>query len=130
MAAADQRSPLINGTPGSTAHRYPENQSVNLTGDLLSHVTSYVKTGTALQEVYIDGTLEGNNTATLTTFTSEQMSIGAFGSIAANVEFAEMVVVSSALSTADRQKIEGYLAHKWGLTANLPEAHPWKTIAP
>ena len=26
----------------------------------------------------------------------------------------------------ERQKIEGYLAHKWGLTANLPSAHPFK----
>ena len=30
----------------------------------------------------------------------------------------------------DRQKIEGYLAHKWGLTANLPTNHPYKDSAP
>ena len=29
-----------------------------------------------------------------------------------------------------RQKIEGYLAHKWGLTGNLPAGHPYKTEAP
>lgn len=28
------------------------------------------------------------------------------------------------------QKAEGYLAHKWGLTANLPVSHPYKTSAP
>jgi hypothetical protein len=28
------------------------------------------------------------------------------------------------------EKLEGYLAHKWGLTANLPAAHPHKTTAP
>jgi len=27
-------------------------------------------------------------------------------------------------------KIEGYLAHKWGLTANLPSNHPYKDVAP
>ena len=28
------------------------------------------------------------------------------------------------------EKAEGYLAHKWGLTANLPVSHPYKTSAP
>lgn len=30
----------------------------------------------------------------------------------------------------DVQKAEGYLAHKWGLTANLPVSHPYKSSAP
>ncbi|OVE75448.1 hypothetical protein BVX97_04530 [bacterium E08(2017)] len=29
-----------------------------------------------------------------------------------------------------RQKVEGYLAHKWGLTDNLPADHPYKSAAP
>ena len=28
------------------------------------------------------------------------------------------------------EKAEGYLAHKWGLTANLPVSHPYKSSAP
>ncbi len=28
------------------------------------------------------------------------------------------------------EKAEGYLAHKWGLTSNLPVSHPYKNIAP
>jgi hypothetical protein len=31
---------------------------------------------------------------------------------------------------ADRQRIEGYLAHKWGLVGSLPSGHPYKTAAP
>ena len=42
----------------------------------------------------------------------------------------EVVYAPSMLSTLDRQKIEGYLAHKWGLTANLPAGHPYKSTAP
>jgi hypothetical protein len=42
----------------------------------------------------------------------------------------EVVVGNGALSDGDREKIEGYLAHKWGLTANLPAAHPYKSLAP
>jgi hypothetical protein len=42
----------------------------------------------------------------------------------------EIIIVSSVMSIEDRQKIEGYLAHKWGLEANLPSDHPYKTKAP
>jgi hypothetical protein len=42
----------------------------------------------------------------------------------------EVVYAPSMLSTLDRQKVEGYLAHKWGLTANLPGDHPYKIAAP
>jgi len=28
------------------------------------------------------------------------------------------------------EKAEGYLAHKWGLTANLPSGHPFKNVSP
>jgi hypothetical protein len=28
------------------------------------------------------------------------------------------------------EKAEGYLAHKWGLTSNLPVSHPYKNTAP
>jgi len=50
-------------------------------------------------------------------------------------EIAEIVIYDSALSTADAERLEGYLAHKWGLTGNLPGAspgpeHPYKTNPP
>jgi len=28
----------------------------------------------------------------------------------------------------DRQKLEGYLARKWGLTDKLPNGHPYKAV--
>ena len=42
----------------------------------------------------------------------------------------EVVYAPSMLSTLNRQKVEGYLAHKWGLTTNLPSDHPYKTVGP
>lgn len=47
-----------------------------------------------------------------------------------NGDIYELIYIESALSLTDRQKVEGYLAHKWGLTANLPGGHPYKTTAP
>lgn len=45
-------------------------------------------------------------------------------------QIAELVISSSVLSQTNREKMEGYLAHKWGLTANLPSNHPYKTVGP
>jgi hypothetical protein len=42
----------------------------------------------------------------------------------------EIIFSNLNLSTIERQKVEGYLAHKWGLTANLPADHPYKTVEP
>jgi hypothetical protein len=48
----------------------------------------------------------------------------------ANVEIACLIVCSYAMSSAERQKLEGWAAHKYGLTANLPSGHPYKTNPP
>ena len=45
-------------------------------------------------------------------------------------DLAELVAVPAALSTDDRQKVEGYLAHKWGLSESLPADHPYKAAPP
>ena len=45
-------------------------------------------------------------------------------------QVAEFIATSAALSATVRQQVQGYLAHKWGLTANLPNDHPYKTAAP
>jgi len=42
----------------------------------------------------------------------------------------EIVIVTGEVSTETRQKIEGYLAWKWGLVANLPGGHPYKSAPP
>ena len=44
--------------------------------------------------------------------------------------YAEVVILSGASDVSTIEKLEGYLAHKWGLTGNLPGGHPYKTAAP
>jgi len=46
-----------------------------------------------------------------------------------NGRIAEFILVPH-LNDEFRYKVEGYLAHKWGLAANLPAAHPYKNHAP
>jgi hypothetical protein len=42
----------------------------------------------------------------------------------------EVMMYNSSLSTAQRQRVEGYLAWKWGIQANLPATHPFKNFPP
>ena len=46
-----------------------------------------------------------------------------------NIGIGELVLTFGS-SVLNRQRIEGYLAWKWGLTANLPAIHPYKTVRP
>jgi hypothetical protein len=43
---------------------------------------------------------------------------------------AETIVYLGILSTTDRQKVEGYLAWKWGIQTSLPSSHPYYSSAP
>lgn len=45
-------------------------------------------------------------------------------------QIAEFIIVGGDISTADRQRMEGYLAHKWGRTSTLPSSHPYKSVHP
>jgi len=52
------------------------------------------------------------------------------GSSTINLDLAEIIIVHSALSTEQRQLLEGYLAWKWGLQASLPLGHPYYNFPP
>ena len=68
------------------------------------------------------------------TTTLSTLRIGAISRSTANffaaIDFAEICVFDAVLGTADREKLEGYLAHKWGRDAELPSGHPYKNSAP
>ena len=82
-----------------------------------------------------DFTNKSSNTVTSTATNSTRVGIGGYhdgsgSQQAVNIDIAEIVFYQSALSLSNRQLIEGYLAHKWGLTSSLPAGHPYKSIAP
>ena len=45
-------------------------------------------------------------------------------------DIAEVLVGGATLTDTNRQLIEGYLAHRYGLSGNLPSDHPYKNFAP
>jgi len=111
--------------------RYPENTNVYYTENTNVELLSYVKAGTSSQEGWVDGVSKGVNSGTVTTFTTERLALGSrFSANYLDGSIGEFIVIPGAVSEEDRQKLEGYLAHKWGLEANLPADHPYKTEAP
>lgn len=45
-------------------------------------------------------------------------------------QIAEIVDCNDFLTTSEKEKVEGYLAWKWGIQANLPVGHTYKSAAP
>ena len=48
----------------------------------------------------------------------------------ARVKFSEILIFNNRLALPDQRKVEGYLAHKWGLTGNLDSSHSYKSSPP
>jgi len=89
----------------------------------------------SLNNIYMwqNGALTPTISTTKTgTITANQLSIGykANGGVYTNGNEYEIIMFNSAISTSQRQTIEGYLAQKWGLTAGLPAGHPYKSTFP
>ena len=76
----------------------------------------------------------GTSNASVGTFNISNYQIGSSFTEEAILNYGgligEEIVYTTALSTADRQRVEGYLAWKWGLRASLPANHPYKIIPP
>jgi hypothetical protein len=92
----------------------------------------------ARDQLFVNGTLETVTAGTASNITggTSYFRIGAReGAVGQywNGTICEVVVTafaSATFSTTNRQRIEGYLAHKWGLASLLPAGHPFKSAPP
>lgn len=83
--------------------------------------------------LWLNGTATQNTTGSSLALSSATISLGGTndGSDSElNGWIAEVLVYTSALTDADCQRIEGYLAWKWGLQANLAVGHPFRNTPP
>ena len=78
-----------------------------------------------------DNTVAGSSTST-PNILSNLFALGRWADFSAAFigNIAEMIITSTTATTAERQQVEGYLAWKWGLVANLPSTHPYKNSPP
>jgi hypothetical protein len=74
--------------------------------------------------LHVDGTNKGSSTSSLTPAAFTKVGNNFAGSLA------EIIAYDGALSNGVRQKVEGYLAHKWGLASNLPSSHAYAVGKP
>ena len=119
--------------PGNTAAQTATAQSINT--PVLDVVTA--SDGGDLN-LYHNGTAGTPSTGITWDVTSGVLYIGGnTGTLNLDGVIYEVIVCDSVLSTADRQKAEGYLAWKWdGINGNsnlvtaLPVDHPYKSAAP
>ena len=71
------------------------------------------------QSLWVDGQIVGSQA-----FGQGALAIDKVGENF-NGEIAEVLVFDNQVNAVNRQKIEGYLAHKWSLSSQLPELHPY-----
>jgi hypothetical protein len=104
--------------------------SISNTATLVSSIST---TGSEQWKLLKNGT-EWDSATIASVFTGVNSSLGsvnaADGSAPYDGVIYEVIHLASYASTDTRQRIEGYLAWKWGLTANLPAGHPYKTVGP
>lgn len=82
-------------------------------------------------ELWADGTQLFNTTSNVVGLgTAPQIGYCASTGTAFNGYLEEVVDCNAALTTTERQKLEGYLAWKFGLEANLPAGHPYHDAKP
>ncbi|MEM7544153.1 MAG: hypothetical protein AAF367_01310 [Pseudomonadota bacterium] len=83
-------------------------------------------------QIWIDGTLVGSkSTYSIDLAATDDIRLmRPFGTaLRLDGKLGEVVAIASA-DQADRERLEGYAAHRWGLAENLPANHPWKSEAP
>lgn len=76
----------------------------------------------------------GTSNASVGTFNISNYQIGSSFTEEATLNYGgfigEEIVFSNALTTTQRQQVEGYLAWKWGLQTQLPSGHPNRYMPP
>ncbi len=87
------------------------------------------------QSIGLNGTLSPSSGATANSgaFNISNFGVGTNADTTDTVSYhsgfiGEVIYYTTQLTTAQIQQVEGYLAWKWGLTANLPPTHPYVNI--
>ncbi|MFN4874409.1 MAG: hypothetical protein ACK5JP_11415 [Akkermansiaceae bacterium] len=90
----------------------------------------YSSTTDNLQQVHKNGSLLNGDSSGHAVATVGNISVGGVTNSFQDATIGEFIIINGTVDEATRQKLEGYLAHKWGTTANLPVNHPYKSLAP
>jgi hypothetical protein len=85
---------------------------------------------------FANGTAVASHTLTQAMTDAAKLHIGFTGTLTPALAGAmrgyiyEIIVFNTTISNEDKQKVEGYLAWKWGIQGSLPTAHPYYLAPP
>jgi len=108
----------------------------DITGNHIEMTTAQNTSTSGVLAWFRDGTQQVTNTtnANIAAVPGAALGIGANASgdfdIGGQYQIYELILYNAYLDTTQRQKVEGYLAWKWGLQASLPGGHPYASAAP
>ena len=82
--------------------------------------------------IYYNGALTGTRNGSTSYTGNGSIVIGSSDGVHETYTgtISEILIYNSVLSTTNRQKIEGYLAWKWGFASNLSASNPYKYDLP
>lgn len=92
-----------------------------------------VTAGNSSRAIYVNGASYGSASGinvsgnTLNASRTFRISGGANTNMVGNV--CEIIMYNTVLNTTDRQRVEGYLAQKWGMLSDLSAGHPYQKVA-
>lgn len=89
-----------------------------------------IRLGASIQELYLNGVLIASDTSGHNCSVLGGLRIGQYVIYNSAASIAQLVAFPQRLSAADREKMEGYMAHYLGIEAELEVTHPYRYIAP
>jgi len=111
--------------------------SYNISVDDNVLVTYYGSATDNVKQVYKNGSLLVGNTSGESVTTAGGICVGSYANAGVPdacqaTSIGEFIVINGTVTTDDRQRLEGYLAWKWGLEGQLPSGagHPYSGAPP
>ena len=117
---------------GGTSGGNRLSEASGLAADEIAIMSFYSSDTDNEKELWKNGILLDSNAVGTSVAVIDNIVIGEDGDASSyqDMDVAEFIIINGTVSTSDRQKIEGYLAWKWGLVSSLPGAHPYKNRPP
>ena len=120
-----------NGTSGYSWYSWGNDLAISNAGDnaaLQVHAIELSVTGSSVK-VYLNGALKGTKTSFTGTANagSEEGQLGRSNGANESLDgsICEVLIFKKEPNDSERQKVEGYLAHRWGLQNGLASGHPY-----
>jgi hypothetical protein len=132
LNSSSSNAGLYWGDNSGNFRTYAENTNFAVAGTTTFFIL--IKISESTGDAYLSGSLITSFTGSLAATPTGGINwiLGSYSdsSLNYNGKIGEVLISSQAWDTTNRQLVEGYFAHKYGLTGSLPNDHPYKNSAP